>query len=522
MKLLFNFLLIIFLPFLSVGQNQNISNGDVFDGEPYIAINPENAQHLVVSWMGYVLWNQIQIKTRVSLDGGKNWSDAVAIPHVNPLFTSADPSLDFDKNGNVYLSYIDYNKLLDSGAVYVRKSIDNGISWGEAAKVIGLHDDEGKKPIDRPWMSIDRSDGENQGNIYITTMNIKEAFIPPFNPYLIKSDDEGSSFEPWRYVDTTNWLAGSLIPQPMPTNAISGDGTFYCVYPSWVFSQNFLPQYIVASSVDGGNSFEYNTVFESNNGVNDSHAKKGYLLRSNPADNSHLVFLYLGLPNGDADVLMRESFDKGETWTDEVRVNDDPVSNNRMQDLLWADFDTDGDFVVSWRDRRNSPDTGYMTSYEIWGAFREANSSDFNPNFKISDTSIGFDTVLNSAGNDFMCIKIQDDTLNIIWGDTREGFLNIWFQRLDIYGNTLSIEQLAHEQQNTLVYPNPATSEITIQSKEVIINIQILDTSGKVMLEQKNLQNEKVVLNISKLPRGVYFVHIFNQAGESVHRVILE
>ncbi|NOX45771.1 MAG: T9SS type A sorting domain-containing protein [Chlorobi bacterium] len=522
MKLSIIFLPIFLLPFLCVGQNQNISNGDMFDGEPYIAINPENPQHLVVAWMGYVLWNKIQIKTRVSFDGGKNWSDPFAVPHVNNFFTSADPSLDFDSEGNVYLGYIDYNKLIDSGAVYVRKSVDNGLSWGEAAKVIGLHDDEGKKPIDRPWMSVDRSNGESEGDIYITTMNIKEAWIPPFNPYLTKSVDGGTTFDAWRYVDTADWLAGSLIPQPMPTNAISGDGTFYCVYPSWVFSQNFLPQYIIAASADGGASFDYHTVFETGAVLNDSLAKKGYLLRLDPADFNHLVFLYIGVPNGDADVLMRESFDKGETWTEEIRVNDDPVSNSRMQDLLWADFDFDGDFVVSWRDRRNSPDTGYITSYEIWGAFREAGSNGFQPNFKISDIGIGFDTVLNSAGNDFMCIKIQDDTINVVWGDTRNGFLNIWFQRLDIFGNPLSVKQIAHDKQDILVYPNPANTEICIQLKSAIDEIQIRSVSGGIIYSQNGLKQKKAVVNVSGFPPGIYFVHVYSLSGEIVRRVVLE
>jgi hypothetical protein len=59
------------LPSLLLAQNTNISNGFVFDGEPYLAINPNNPQHMVVAWMGFKMSNQIVIKTKVSFNGGQ-------------------------------------------------------------------------------------------------------------------------------------------------------------------------------------------------------------------------------------------------------------------------------------------------------------------------------------------------------------------------------------------------------------------------------------------------------------------
>lgn len=36
-------------------QNINVSNGIVFDGEPNLAVNPNNTQNLVIAWMSYSL-----------------------------------------------------------------------------------------------------------------------------------------------------------------------------------------------------------------------------------------------------------------------------------------------------------------------------------------------------------------------------------------------------------------------------------------------------------------------------------
>jgi hypothetical protein len=508
----------------SFGQNQNVSNGNVFDGEPYLSINPNNSQHIVVAWIDWSISNFWGIKTCMSTDGGQNWSPKVNIPHAVVGNISADPALAFDNNGNVYLCYIDYTISPITGAVYVIKSTDGGITWNTATEVINVNDDGTQYPVDRPWISIDNSGGVNDGNIYVTTMNptVFGSVSPPYNPYFIRSTDGGVSFDPWKYIDTTNWLAGSIIPQPTPFQTISSNGTFHCVYPSWVLSQNLNPQFIFASSSDAGNSFSYSSIIAPYSNVfNDSLPKKGFPLVANPADANHLVFLNLIIPHGDADVFMWESFDGGITWSDSVRVNDDPIGNNRMQDLIWADFDNDGDLVVSWRDRRNGTDSTYITASEIWGAVRRKDSTNFSPNFRISDTLVAYDTILAFAGNDFMCIKFVNDTLNAVWGDTRDGKLNIWFQRISIDGIILSTQQISsNNYPNIKIYPNPSVSNITIEGKN-LNKVIIISENGKIISTKENLNGiENLVINLTNLSNGIYFVQVTASDGIITKKII--
>ncbi|NOZ35993.1 MAG: T9SS type A sorting domain-containing protein [Chlorobi bacterium] len=519
------FLTLIFACFLflfSNGQNVNISEGNVFDGEPYIAVNPQNPEHMVVAWMGWVPY-YIAIKTRVSFDGGQTWGNTSYISHTGLADQSADPSMAFDNSGNVFLSYVDYNKALDTGFVYVRKSVDGGLSWGAPVEVINASSDGEHRPIDRPWMSIDSSGGIYDGNIYVTTMppNIFGPLPPPYHPYFIRSVDGGVSFEPFRYLDTVNWLAGSYVPQPMPVNCISSDGIFYAVYPSYVYSQNPLGQFIIASSEDGGNSFAYNTVFSLSESLSNTLVKTGYLLRSDPSNADHLAFFYLGISYGDYDVLMRESYDKGITWSDAVRLNDDPVGNNKIQDLLWADFDNNGNLVVSWRDRRNGTDTTYTTASEIWGTFRRKDSLNFSQNFRISDTIVPYDTVLASSGNDFMCIKLVNDTLNAVWGDTRDGTLNIWFERKAVGGTVLFTGQLGSEDVPQIeICPNPFTSEIIIKGS-TIKQVKIYNQKGQlILLQKKQYQSNLLKIEASELLSGVYYVEIITAEGIVIRKII--
>jgi hypothetical protein len=502
-----------------------LSNGIVFDGEPYIAINPNNSQHLAVAWMGFKLSNIIVIKTRVSFDAGSTWSPTVDIPHTVAGYQSADPSLAFDNNGNLFLCFIDYTPSPATGAVYTSKSTDGGLSWNSPVQVINVNSDPGKQPVDRPWMVIDNSGGTNDGYIYVTTMNpnVFGPVSPPYNPYFIKSVNGGTSFEPWRYMDTTNWLAGSLIPQPMPTPTVSANGTFHAIYPSYVLTQSLFAQFIVASSTSAGNTFNYNVALQSSTTNSDTLPKKGYLLISNPADANHLLLAYPNFDNGDIDVYIVESLNAGTTWGTPIRVNDDPIANNRMQDLIWADFDNDGDIIVAWRDRRNASDSTYKTSSEIWAAVRDKDSTNFSANFAISDSSISYNTVLENSGNDFMCVKMINDTAYAVWGDTRNNFLNIWFQQIDLATGSTSVKDLANDIKEFAVYPTPTSSGIinldfgANNTKDAVL--EIIDSNGMTLKTIKALKTN-LTIDLSSYAKGLYFVKFTNSNGSRIKKIL--
>ena len=517
------FLILFFAGFSLKAQNHNISQGTIFDGEPYLAVNPKKPQHMVVAWMGYLPFTKSMIKTKTSFDGGRTWSNENHITHTNSAYGSADPSMAFDGDGNLFLSYVDFSSTLDSGTVYVRKSTDEGVSWGNPVEVIDAYSEAGKFPIDRPWIAVDRWQNANSGNIYVTTMNpgIFGYIAPPYHPYFTVSKDGGESFNPWKHLDTTNWLAGNIISQPMPTPCVSANGVFYAVYPSYKYSQNSLAQYIIASSSDGGETFTYHSVLTSSNFADDPLAKKGYLLRADPSDANHLVFFFLSTLYGDIDVLITESYDAGVSWSEPVRVNDDPVGNNRMQDLVWADFDDNGNLAMAWRDRRNGLDSTYATSFEIWGAVKKHNSDSILANFRISDTLIEYASVLAASGNDFMCVKFKSDTLNVVWGDPRNGKLNIWFQRMTMDGKPLSVSKITADNTPAVeVFPNPTTLLINVKGCG-LEKIDLFNEQGKRVARFENLNWQKIQqVDLSSFPDGVYFVQVTAAAGVVTRKVI--
>jgi len=509
-------LFLLFFLFNLNAQNENISNGNVFDGEPFIIVNPYNNDNIVIAWLGFTnLTDYIQIKTRTSFDGGLTWNPIVSIPHAESYYTNAaDPCMAFNKDGDLFLAYINSNGSSSDpfyGAIYVCKSTDGGLTWENPVEVVNYNIDPDRVVIDRPWIAIDRSnDTATQGNIYITSMNAKTA-IPDYHPYISISTDNGNSFT-FKELDDTNWLSGNYINQPMPTPDVNSDGVLAAVYPSYVPSQNLFAQYVFAKSTDGGNSFSYNTVFTTT-GTNayNENTKNGYLLKSNPSNPNHYILLYPTAENNDIDIFMRESIDGGLTWSSSIRVNDDPINNGKIQDLVWADFNEEGDIIVSWRDRRNGADSTYLTSSEIWAAYRDKDSTNFESNFQITDQLVDFDSILLEAGNDFMGINLIGDDIHVTWGDPRTNRLNIWYQKMTLEGTISSTFDISNATQFKL-YPNPSNTFLNIEADDVK-EIEVYNTLGELVTTIQNITNPSVQIDISNWSNGNYIIHITNSEG---------
>lgn len=485
-------------------QNVNLSGGPIYEGEPFITMNPTNNQHLVVAWMGFQFGQKVVIRTTTSFDGGDSWSATTNLPHILPTNGSADPSVRIDNQGNVYLCYIDYdNENFLTGAINVAKSIDGGLTWGAPVEAINISQCPNQLCIDRPWMVVDNSGTSTDGTIYVTSMNAGQPsfVIPPYHPYLAVSTDQGGSFGAIRYLDTLNFQAGSIIDKPMPTPAVGADGRFLAVYPSYELSQSVFAQAFLASSTNRGVTINHQLVAQSAQGFSENSTKKGPLLVASKVNPAHYAFVTLTEVNGDLDVVVTETLDAGMTWGALQRVNDDVIGNGVLQDLLWADFNEQDDLVVCWRDRRNGG-VGFSADSDIYAAVKFADSLQFSENFVVTDNTVPHDAMLASSGNDFMSVVFSNDTIHAVWGDVRNNVMNIFYNRMSVLDPVLNISTIASSNWNeTPVYPNPSSNYVIFDDQFLQGNYQLIDQKGK-LVQEGNLENTR--FDISHLQAGAY------------------
>jgi len=503
--------------------NTNISNGLVFDGEPYLAVNPTNDQNLVAAWMGIKLSGglyRIAIKTRASFDGGNTWSTINSLPHFGTGFGSADVSMAFDINGLLYICYIDYKQAPDSGGIYVARSFDGGLNWDTPSKAFDMYDVNGKRPIDRPWLVVDNSNTSNKGTLYLTT---KPApwIAPPNRNYYKVSSDSGHNWSTIENLDGGTHLIGPAIAAPMAAPATTTNGNFRAVYPSYVSSQNPLPAYYLASSNDKGQNFSYTTVYTAVPVANDTNFKKGYQLLAHPTDSNKMIFLTPDAQNGDADIIAIHSNDAGQTWSSPVRVNDDAIANGKAQDMVWGAYNEVGNLVVTWRDRRNANTNGFWNAgYDFYYATSSDNGQTFSTNQKLSNQFLAFDSILSQSGNDFMSCVYRQDTLYSVWGDTRTGKMNIYFAKTIASVNTnVGITLLNENEETWNVYPNPVNEDLNVLVNEKMLgqNLIIYNSLGELMLTSP-ISQTIMKINTAKLSSGEYFVKVDNALKRFVKR----
>ncbi|HXB39215.1 MAG TPA: T9SS type A sorting domain-containing protein [Bacteroidia bacterium] len=68
----------------------------------------------------------------------------------------------------------------------------------------------------------------------------------------------------------------------------------------------------------------------------------------------------------------------------------------------------------------------------------------------------------------------------------------------------------ANEKEKSVIYPNPATNEVFVSSKNIVIKIVLCDLLGNILLEENSAH-----ANISAIPNGMYLVKTFTTKGFS-------
>lgn len=71
------------------------------------------------------------------------------------------------------------------------------------------------------------------------------------------------------------------------------------------------------------------------------------------------------------------------------------------------------------------------------------------------------------------------------------------------------------------IYPNPVTSQFTIESSEKIISYSIFNRYGNQVI-RKDINTKKWEVQVSELPRGFYYLELMTEKGKIVRKKIMK
>ena len=333
--------------------------------EPGIALDPRDPSRIFAVYQG-------PATGAYSLDSARTFTPAGVIAP-SDWRRAGDVSTTFDEKGNVYVSYLTFDKLgtpsywrhgAGRNGIYVRRSRDGGKNWDVAVAVRAWY--TGNEPDmqyeDMPRIFADNSpDSPHHGSLYVGWIEWQlDKSIILFS----RSTDKGQTWSaPIRISTQAGYPRDDNGDVVGFIGTVASDGTIYAVW-------NWRSTITLAISRDGGRSFTRSRpvlevgppYFGGTGAVPGVGRVFGFpqiavAPRSRSSSAARLYACWTDYRNGDVDAFVARSDDEGRTWSAPVRVSSDSVHNGRDQFLQWMTVDpVRGDVYVQFYDRGEDPD----------------------------------------------------------------------------------------------------------------------------------------------------------------------
>lgn len=472
--------------------------------EVTIAINPVNPNELAAGANISYFYQ--------SVDGGQVWKESKLN---STLGVWGDPCVVYDTEGSLYFAHLS-NPVVGYwiDRIVVQKSENNGNSWNDGVGV-GYRQ---PKNQDKEWLAVDVTNSPYRNNIYMTWTEFDDygsnKSTDSSRIQFSKSSDGGIV---WSEPITISDSGGNCIDSDETVEgavpAVGPDGE---IYVSWAGPKGL----IFDKSTDGGNTFGKDIFVSDIPGgwdfdipgisrANGLPITACDISRSQYRGNVYIMWSDQRNGEQNTDIFFVKSTDKGETWSNSVRVNNDATS--RQQFFVWMALDsTNGNIYAVFYDRRNtrSSDT------EVYIA-RSADGGETFTNHKISESS--FIPVADVFFGDYTNIAAYKGKIYPIWMRMDDRKLSVWTAIIEDTQLITSVEKVDAPNQFTLFqnYPNPFNPSTTIGfalERSGNVKILIFNSLGERInvLTDRYYDSGNYELNFdaSGLASGIYLYEI--------------
>ncbi len=487
--------------------NVNISNDPAPQNEPSVKISRKDPTRVVAAWRDFRLGVDPNAIRRVaysySTDAGETWAvpvllDSTFIP--NGYTKNSDPAVATDTDGVFYISTIALSSNNQIIAVY--KSTDGGVTFPSAVSATTVISD-------KEYITCDFTPGSPYNN---TLYMCWTGYTPTLTVIMCtRSTNHGVTWLPSANVSTASYPGqGSDI-------AVGMNGDVYVVW--FGFPPNFIQWF--SKSTDGGMTFSTPmNIAEGPDPVIPFAISNVWSCPSIATDISNgpgfgnIYVTWCDARNGDADVFLIRSTNRGSNWSAPVRVNNDGIGNGKLQCYPWIAVDDSGRISIVFYDSRNTPSDSII---EAW----LATSTDGGQTFVNSLLST-VQSPTNTPGpnvrfGEYIGIDFWKNHIVSVWTDERAGGYNQEIYTAIVNGIPIGgippiVKNVPDEYKLLQNYPNPFNPTTKIKfniPKQSFTKLTIFDILGRevttLVNEQLKPGSYEVEWNGSNFASGVYF-----------------
>ena len=292
--------------------------------EPDVDVNPFDENNIVAVYQEsrFRDGGARALNFATSHDGGATWVEG-SLPQLTqelggPWERASDPWVAFGPDNRVYYVTLDFNETDPANQIGVSVSEDGGLTWGPPVTVFHAAIDFN----DKEAIEVDTfPDSPYYGTVYVAwDINIGglDGFVAQ-HLVVSRSTDGGDSYSPIRTLKTDGVNIGA-IPRVGP------DGTVYVMWAGTRGSGSNFSIFLSTSS-DGGQTFSSPRTIQTLGGQSVPFIRDGSILPSLAVDRQsgdlYLVWADARWTGVDQTTIS-VSRDKGQTWSQPMRVGDGP------------------------------------------------------------------------------------------------------------------------------------------------------------------------------------------------------
>jgi len=406
--------------------NVDVSQRPGNESEETVAVNPTNPKNIVI--VTNVDHPAAGLFEGVSFDGGATWTTKLIGDNDNLGDACCDPSLSFDRYGNLFMTYL-YNVELE---VPIALSTDGGLHFNLIANIAKPPKQSSSASgerglfrfVDQP--TITAGVGEvwmvfNGGGPIVAT-GAKVSGLGKVGGFITPEVVPGTNN--CTYGDVSIGPRGQIMQVCSLTESGQGGGKLFVnVDPDGLGPAGFGSRVFVAETHVGGFDF---IPAQPDRSVD---AEPGLAWdRTGGPHNGRVYLVYtLEQPNesNNMDIYVRFSDNDGATWSSPARVNDDHTKNSQFLPKISLD-PTSGNLAVVWYDSREDLGTGGSgdtdgvpnDDAQFWGAFSTDGGQTFTANTQISaGTSNSHDSGNAIDYGDYTGLSFYGGIAHPAWAD---------------------------------------------------------------------------------------------------------
>jgi hypothetical protein len=408
--------------------NVDVSQRATNESEEAIAVNPMNPKNVVV--VSNIVFPAAGLLEGVSFDGGSTWTTRVIADNDNLGAACCDPSLSFDRHGNLFMSYL-YNV---GNVVPVALSTDGGLDFNLIANIAKPSKSDtntsGERAtfrfVDQPtitsgqgsvWLVFNAGGPMVASGARVTGLGHVGNFFPV---------ETVPGTNNCTYADVAIGPGGKVMQACTLTESGQGGGKLFVnVDPDGLGPAGFGRRVFVIDTHVGGFDFippqpdrsvdaEPGLAWDTTGGP---HGGRVYLVYTREHPNE----------SNNTDIYVQHSDTSGSTWSAPIRVNDDATTNSQFLPKISLD-PTTGRIAVVWYDSRHDLGTGGTgdtdgvadDDAQFFGAF-SANGTSFTSNLRISaGTSNSQDSHNGIDYGDYTGLSYYGGVAHPAWADNSD------------------------------------------------------------------------------------------------------